>query len=47
VDEAALEQFAALGVDEIVISAGARTAEDMARRLGEISDQLMKTAERL
>jgi probable F420-dependent oxidoreductase len=47
VDEAALEQFGALGVDEIVISAGARTAEDMARRLGEISDQLMKTAERL
>ncbi|MEO8538606.1 MAG: LLM class F420-dependent oxidoreductase [bacterium] len=42
-----LEQYAALGIDEIVIIAGARTAEDMVRRTEELAAELMPTAERL
>jgi len=42
-----LEEFAAIGVDEVIINAGARTAEDMVRRGNELAAELLPTVERL
>ena len=42
-----LEQFAELGVDEVILAAGARTAENMVGRMEELAAELMPTAERL
>ena len=42
-----LEEFAALGVNEVVINAGARTAEDMVLRLKGLTEELLPTAHRL
>jgi probable F420-dependent oxidoreductase len=41
-----MEEFAALGVDEVVLLAGARTAEDMARRTEEMGRELVEPAAR-
>jgi hypothetical protein len=42
-----LEQFAELGVDEVILTAGARTAENMVGKMEELAGDLMPTAERL
>ena len=42
-----LEEFAALGADEVILNVGARQAEDMVGRMESLAEELLPTAQRL
>lgn len=42
-----LEEFAAIGVDEVILNAGARRAEDMVERMALLASELLPTASSL